>query len=143
MPRKKKIIERFLNSVEVVGNKLPHPATLFFLFAVAVLILSYIASILDWSAINPVTKEIINPVDLLSTYGVHEILNKMVTNFTGFAPLGVVIVAMLGIGLADSSGLIEAVLRLFVLKTPRRLLTFVLVFAGVISNLAADRKSVV
>ncbi|HJO94329.1 MAG TPA: AbgT family transporter [Victivallales bacterium] len=138
MPRKKKIIERFLNSVEVVGNKLPHPATLFFLFAVAVLILSYIASILDWSAINPVTKEIINPVDLLSTYGVHEILNKMVTNFTGFAPLGVVIVAMLGIGLADSSGLIEAVLRLFVLKTPRRLLTFVLVFAGVISNLAAD-----
>jgi aminobenzoyl-glutamate transport protein len=62
----------------------------------------------------------------------------MVTNFSSFAPLGVVIVAMLGIGLADSSGLIEAVIRLFVLKTPAKFLTFVLVLAGVLSNLAAD-----
>ena len=136
--KKKNYIERFLNGVELVGNKLPHPATLFALFAVGVLLLSYVAAIFDWSAINPVTQEIIKPVDLISTYGLHEILNKMVTNFTSFAPLGVVIVAMLGIGLAESSGLIEAVIRLFVLKTPKRLLTFVLVFAGIMSNLAGD-----
>jgi aminobenzoyl-glutamate transport protein len=136
--KKKNYIEKFLNSVEVVGNKLPHPATLFALFAVAVLLISWLAAVLDWSAINPVTKELIKPVDLLSTYGIHEILNKMVTNFSTFAPLGVVIVAMLGIGLADSSGLIEAVIRLFVLKTPAKCLTFVLVLAGVLSNLAAD-----
>ena len=138
MSKKKNYVEKFLNGVEIVGNKLPHPATLFALFAVAVLLISWLAVLLDLSAINPVTNELIKPVNLLSTFGLHEILNKMVVNFTGFAPLGVVIVAMLGIGLADSSGLIEAVIRLFVLKTPAKLLTFVLVFAGVISNLAAD-----
>ena len=138
MAKKNNLIEKFLNTIEIVGNKLPHPATLFALFAVAIIVLSWIASSFEWSAVNPVTKEIIMPVNLISKYGLHEILSKMVVNFTSFAPLGVVIVAMLGIGLADSSGLIEAIIRLFVLKTPVKLLTFVIVFAGVISNIASD-----
>lgn len=127
MPKKANFVEKFLNAVEKTGNKLPHPATLFLLFAIGVLLFSWIAALFQWSAVNPVTKEVIMPVNLLSTHGLHEILSKMVVNFTGFAPLGVVIVAMLGIGLADSSGLIEAIIRLFVLKTPAKLLTFVLV----------------
>ena len=65
------------------------------------------------------------------------ILIKMVTNFTGFAPLGTVLVAMLGIGLAESSGLIGAALKKLVLSAPSHLLTFVIVFAGVMSNVAS------
>jgi aminobenzoyl-glutamate transport protein len=70
--------------------------------------------------------------------GLHKILTMMVKNFTGFAPLGTVLVAMLGIGIAESSGLIGTGLRLLVLKAPERLLTFVLVFSGVLSNMASE-----
>ena len=63
---------------------------------------------------------------------------QMVDNFTGFAPLGTVLVAMLGIGVAEKSGLIASGIRLLVHAAPRHLLTFVLVFAGVMSNMASD-----
>ncbi|MFC2098078.1 AbgT family transporter, partial [Bacteroidota bacterium] len=78
------------------------------------------------------------PVNLLSKDGLHQILLEMVTNFTSFAPLGIVLVAMLGIGIGESSGLIAAGIRSLVLSAPKRLLTFVLVLAGILSNLASD-----
>lgn len=132
------IFNRFLNVTEKVGNALPNPATLFALFAVFVLILSGIAYYFGWAAVHPSTGEIINPVNLLSKNGLHRIMLEMVYNFTDFAPLGIVIVAMLGIGIAESSGLIGAIIRLLVLSSPKRLMTFVIVFAGVISNTASD-----
>lgn len=133
-----KLFDRFLNSIEKVGNALPHPATLFALFAIMVLIFSAIAHAFDWSAIHPGTHEDIDPVNLLSVDGLHRILTEMVTNFTGFAPLGIVMVAMLGIGIAESSGLIGAFIRLVVLSSPKKILTFVLVLAGIMSNVASD-----
>ena len=129
---------RFLNVVERVGNALPHPATLFGLFALLVLIFSAVAHAFGWSAIHPATKETIEPINLLSVDGLHRILLEMVDNFTSFAPLGIVMVAMLGIGIAESSGLIGAIIRLIVLSSPKKLLTFVLVFAGILSNMASD-----
>jgi aminobenzoyl-glutamate transport protein len=66
------------------------------------------------------------------------IITKMVTNFTSFAPLGTVLVAMLGIGIAESSGLIGTSLRLLVISSPRKLLTFVIILAGIISNTASE-----
>ena len=128
----------FLNYTERVGNKLPHPATLFAIFAGLTLVLSLIAALLNWNAVHPVTGEIIVAVNLLSVEGLHKIILETVTNFTGFAPLGVVLVAMLGIGIAESSGLISALVRLLVLKTPAKLLTFSLVLCGVLSNMASD-----
>ena len=133
-----KLFNKFLNGVEKVGNALPHPATLFGLFAFLVLICSAVAAAFDWTAIHPGTGELIEPVNLLSKSGVHRILTDMVYNFTSFAPLGIVMVAMLGIGIAESSGLIGAVIRLIVLSSPRKLLTFVLVLAGILSNVASD-----
>ena len=133
-----KLFDRFLNSIEKVGNALPHPATLFAIFAIMVLIFSAIAHAFDWSAIHPGTHEDIDPVNLLSVNGLHRILTEMVTNFTGFAPLGIVMVAMLGIGIAESSGLIGAFIRLVVLSSPKKILTFVLVLAGIMSNVASD-----
>ncbi len=132
------LFNRMLNYTEWVGNALPHPATLFIIFAAGALVLSWIASISGWSAIHPGTGEVIYPVNLLSKHGIHQIILKMVSNFTGFAPLGVVLVAVLGLGVAESSGLIDSVIRLLVIKSPKKTLTFVLVLAGVLSNVAAD-----
>lgn len=138
MLKKFNIFDRFLNVTEKVGNALPNPATLFAIFAVLVLFLSGIAYYFGWSAVHPSTGEMIEPVNLLSKEGLHRIMLDMVRNFTDFAPLGIVIVAMLGIGIAESSGLIGAIIRLLVLSSPKRYITFVLVLAGVISNAASD-----
>ena len=91
----------------------------------------------------PATGEIVAPVNLISQYGLHRILTEMITSFTGFAPLGTVMVSLLGIGVAESSGLIGTSLRLLslrllVISAPRRSLTFVIVLAGVLSNTASE-----
>lgn len=138
MRKKTSFFNRFLNVTEKVGNALPHPATLFAIFALLALIFSGIASWLDWEAIHPATKEIVKPVNLLSKDGLHRIMLELVDNFTSFAPLGIVLVAMLGIGIAESSGLIGAGIRMIVIATPKSLLTFVLVFTGILSNMASD-----
>ncbi len=135
---KKSPIAIFLNGVEKVGNALPHPATLFGLFAVTVLVLSAIFAALGSSAIHPGTGEVFEAVNLLSRNGVHMILTEMVNNFTSFAPLGIVIVAMLGIGLAENSGLIAVLIRSLVLYSPEKYLTFIIVLAGILSNLASS-----
>jgi aminobenzoyl-glutamate transport protein len=132
------VLQKMLNWTERVGNALPHPATLFALFALTALLLSALGHVLGWEVIHPGTKEIVRPVNLLSKEGIHRILLEMVDSFTGFAPLGIVLVAMLGIGIAEQSGLIHALIRLLVLNAPRKLLTFVLVFTGIISNMASD-----
>ncbi len=141
MAKKKKkinILNSFLSVVEKVGNALPHPATLFFLFAMLVIILSWFTSLFNLSVVHPGTREIIRPVSLLSVSGLHMILENMVVNFTGFAPLGTVLVSMLGIGIAESSGLIGSALRLLVYSAPKKLLTFVIVFSGILSNTASE-----
>lgn len=129
---------RALAIVERVGNLLPHPAILFGSLAAAVVVLSFLATKLDLTAIHPGTGEAIHPVSLLTVSGLHRILTEMVTNFTDFAPLGTVLVSLLGIGIAERSGLIGTVLRLLVLSAPRSLLTFVIVLAGILSNTASE-----
>ena len=130
--------QRFLNFVENTGNRLPHPVTLFAVLAFLVVIISAVVSYFGVSAEHPgKAGEIIEVKNLLSTDGIKYIFTEMTNNFAGFAPLGVVLVTMLGIGLAEGTGLISAMLRGFVLSVPKRLITLGLVFAGV------DRKSVV
>lgn len=121
---KKTLFTRFLDFVEWLGNLLPHPVTLFALFALGVILLSGVADWLGWSAPDPRPKGaagrapggIIEPVSLLTGDGLRMIVENMVRNFTGFAPLGVVLVALLGVGVAEHSGLISAVVRGIVLK---------------------------
>ena len=132
------ILQRMLNWTERAGNALPHPATLFALFALSVLVFSAIGYALGWEVIHPGTKEIVKPINLLSHDGIHRVLLEMVDNFTGFAPLGIVLVAMLGIGIMEQSGLINSIIRMMVLNSPKRLLTFVIVFSGILSNVASD-----
>ncbi|MFT5315471.1 MAG: aminobenzoyl-glutamate transport protein, partial [Candidatus Krumholzibacteriia bacterium] len=131
-------ISRFLSTIERIGNGLPHPATLFASFAMVIVLLSWLMNRLGVEAINPMNDSLVVPVSLLSRHGLHWILENTVENFTGFAPLGTVLVALLGIGVAEKSGLIGTLLRLLVHAAPARLLTFVLVLAGVMSNMASD-----
>jgi aminobenzoyl-glutamate transport protein len=135
---KESYFQKFLNRTEKIGNALPHPATLFAMFAVAALLFSALGYYLNWEVIHPGTKEIVRPINLLSHDGIHRILLEMVENFTSFAPLGIVLVAMLGIGISEQSGLINTIIRMLVLNSPKHLLTFVIVFAGVLSNIASD-----
>lgn len=135
---KKDFFSRFLHIIEKGGNALPHPATLFAIFALLIIIASWITSLFHLEVQHPGTGEIITPVNLLSLDGLHRIIRGMVTNFTSFAPLGVVLVAMLGIGVAEGTGLIGTALRLLVLSSPRRILTFVIVLSGVLSNTASE-----
>ncbi|MCY2959728.1 MAG: AbgT family transporter [Planctomycetota bacterium] len=129
---------RILRWIERVGNGLPHPATLFLCLAVLVVVASELAVRSGVEVARPGTGEIVRPVSLMTIDGLHRILTSLVTNFTGFAPLGTVLVALLGIGIAESSGFIGTSMRLFVLKAPRNLLTLVVVFAGVMSNTASE-----
>ncbi len=135
---KSTFFQKFLNAVEKGGNALPHPATLFAIFALLAIMFSWIGHVFEWQAVHPGTKETITTVNLISRPGLHRIILLMVKNFTSFAPLGIVLVAMLGIGVAEHSGLIAALIRLLVLSAPKRLLTFIIVFAGIMSNLAAS-----
>lgn len=127
-----------LGGVERIGNALPHPAALFGLFGLITLLLSFIGHYLGWTGVNPANGESITVVNLLSRDGLHRILIDMVDNYTGFAPLGIVMVAMLGIGIAESSGLIKSAINLLLIKAPKNSVTFLIVFTGILSNVASD-----
>lgn len=137
-PTRPSAVDRFLAVVERAGNTLPHPATLFFLLTVVVVIASAVVAQFDVGVVHPKTGETVTPVNLLSVDGLQRIMGGLVTNFTGFAPLGTVLVALIGIGVAEHSGLIGACLRIVVLNAPRFLLTPIVVFAGVMSNMASE-----
>ncbi len=121
---KKGWFTKFLNFVEWLGNLLPHPVTLFAIFALGVILISGLADWLGWTAIDPrpegargrAPDGIIEPVSLMNADGFRWIVENLVRNFTGFAPLGVVLVALLGVGVAERSGLISALIRGLVLK---------------------------
>jgi aminobenzoyl-glutamate transport protein len=135
---KQTFMTRAFKGIEKAGNALPHPATLFAIFAAAALVFSWIFSMLGTQVIHPGTHEPVGVINLLSVEGLHKILLMTVKNFTNFAPLGIVIVAMLGIGIAEKSGLISALIKNIVLASPARLLTFVVLLAGILSNLASS-----
>ncbi|MCC6350025.1 MAG: AbgT family transporter [Candidatus Eisenbacteria bacterium] len=132
-----------LDAIERIGNRLPHPATLFVLFAVVTLLASWLAAKLGVQVANPKDGSVIAAVNLLDREGIRRTFVDAVRNFTGFAPLGTVLVAMLGIGIAEGTGLIGVTLRALVLSVPRRWLTLTLMFAAVNGAMAADAGIIV
>ncbi|WP_370307931.1 AbgT family transporter [Sinimarinibacterium flocculans] len=150
-PARRRAFDRFLDGVEWLGNLLPHPVTLFALLALFIVLLSGLLAGLGLAVPDPrpegapgrAADGMIEVVSLLNGAGLRRILENLVTNFSGFAPLGTVLVAMLGVGVAERSGLLGAVIRAMVLRAPPRLVTAVIVFAGVVSNTAAEMGYVV
>ncbi len=118
---------RFLDSVEWLGNLLPHPVTLFAILCVLVVVASGIAAALGVSVADPRPAnegEWIAVNSLLNAEGLRRLVTEMVTNFTSFAPLGTVLVAMLGVGVAEHSGLLSASMRALVLNRSPRIVTY-------------------
>ncbi len=118
---------------------MPHPATMFFLLTLAVILLSWIFDVYGLSVLQPQTGEVIRVQSLLSPEGIRWLLRHVITNFTGFAPLGLVIVAMFGIGVAQHSGFIDACIRRGVRRPrdPWRIILLVIVL-GLLSNIVGD-----
>ncbi|MDC8829872.1 AbgT family transporter [Alteromonas gilva] len=145
------MFSRFLATVEWLGNLLPHPVTLFALLAVAIVILSGILGYFEVSVIDPrpegakgrAVDGTIKVISLMSAEGLQRIVTGLVTNFTGFAPLGTVLVALLGVSVAEHSGLLSTAMRALVMNASKRMVTFAIVFAGIISNTASELGYVV
>ena len=141
---KPSLLNRSLNTIERVGNKLPHPISIFAILVLAVIILSAVCEMLGVSASGELVNrskgivefQTINAVSLLNGEGFVYMITHAISNFTGFAPLGVVLVAMFGIGLMEDSGFIGGALKGAVAVTPAKFITPMVVFLGVMSNLA-------
>jgi len=135
---KPRLLDRMLNTIEVVGNKLPDPAALFLILLFVVWALSWIFSGVSFSEIDPRTGEAIVVHNQLTGQSLVGFMTRMVSTFVNFAPLGVVLVALLGVGVAEHTGLINAGLRWVLGVTSRVLLTPMLVAVGIISHTAVD-----
>ncbi|VAW46752.1 Multidrug efflux pump component MtrF [hydrothermal vent metagenome] len=142
---------KFLATVEWLGNLLPHPITLFALFCVFIIVFSGIAAFFGLSVPDPrplgmagrEADGVIEVISLFSGEGLRRIVGGLVTNFTGFAPLGTVLVALLGVSVAEHSGLLSAGMRSLVMGASKRMVTVMVVFAGVVSNTASELGYVV
>ena len=127
-----------LVTVERVGNKLPDPAVLFIVLLFAVWVLSWLLSYVSFDVLDPRTSEPLVINSLLSGRAMTEFLSVMVTNFSHFHPVGVVLVAMLGIGVAEHTGFINAGLNALLGVTAKWLLTPMVILVGIVSHSAAD-----
>lgn len=133
----------FLDVVERAGNRLPDQVTIFASLAGLTLLCSWLCAAAGVSTRHPVTQQTMYVFNLLSRDGVQWVFSSVVKNFTDFAPLGTVLVAMIGVGVADRTGLFAALLKALVTAVPRWAITPTVIFAGILSNTASDAGYVI
>ncbi len=139
-------MEKLLDGVERVGNKVPHPVVIFVLLIGLIILLSHIfylmGSTVTYEGINPDTHQpeqiTAKAQSLLTGEGIRFMYANVVQNFMNFTAVGVIIVAMLGVGVAEEAGLISALIRKLVVVAPAKALTYIIVFIGILSSVAAD-----
>jgi aminobenzoyl-glutamate transport protein len=140
----KTFLQKLLDAVEQVGNKVPHPAVLFFVLIGLITLLSVVLAgiSVSYQRMNPETHQAEEAVtairSLLSADGIRFIFTSVVSNFINFGPVGIMLVAMIGVGLAEQAGFIQALIRKIVLVAPRQALTAIIVTLGVLSSIASD-----
>jgi len=169
-------MQKFLDVVERVGNKVPHPAVIFLMLLGLVIVLSQVLHMtgtsVTYEVIVPDVSQVTNaevgdpmyydetgsaygyggineesvhietrtavPRSLLSTEGLRFMYVSLIPNFMAFTAVGLIIVAMLGVGVAEESGLIKSLIRKLVVVAPPKLLVYIMVFVGIVSSIAAD-----
>jgi aminobenzoyl-glutamate transport protein len=139
-------MQRLLDVIERVGNKVPHPAVIFLVMIAVLIVLSHGLHLLgvavSYQVLDLDTDQIressASVNSLLTADGLRFMLTSVVPNFLGFTAVGVVIVAMVGVGLAEEAGLIKALIRMLVLVAPPAALTWILVSVGILSSVASD-----
>ena len=142
-PAKVNFWGRMLNKLEAGGNKLPDPVTLFFILCVFLVILSDIIANAGVSVVHPSTKKTIAAVSLMSTENLQKLLSQVVNNFQGFPPLGLVLVTMIGVGVADKTGLMETAMKHSITHVPPSLVSLMIMLAGICANAAGDAGFIV
>lgn len=139
-------MQKILDVVERVGNQVPHPVVIFVILIGIVIVLSHILYMfgvsVSYQVANPETDTIENATtaarSLLTVEGIRFMFAGVVQNFMSFNAVGVIIVAMVGVGVAEEAGLVKALIRKLVIVTPAGALTYILVFVGILSSIAAD-----
>ena len=131
---------RLLALIERLGNRVPDPLLLFLGFGVLLVVFAQLLS--GQAVVHPGTGETLVVHSLLEPELLRRVFTEAVKNFTAFPPLGVVLVVMLGIGVAERSGLFASLLGRLV-HAPPQLLTALLMFAGVNASIASDAGFVV
>ena len=137
-PTNKGFAQRALDALERIGNKLPDPAVLFVIGLVVTWVLSALLSGRSFTEIDPRTGEPFQIANQLTGPALASFLAGMVQTFTGFHPLGVVLVALLGVGVAEAAGFIDTCIKSMLAVTPKALLTPMLILVAIVSHTAAD-----
>lgn len=140
---KKSFLDRVLDAIESAGNKLPDPITLFLGLSVIVVIISAICSAAGLSAVNPADGSTVEIFNLLSVDGIKYLWSNVITNFSGFAPLGMVLVAVIGSSVAEKSGFLVALMQHFLGGAKGWVVTMVVIFLGINLNIAGDAGFIV
>lgn len=140
---KKTMLDRILDSIERAGNKLPDPITLFLGLSIIVVLISALCSALGVSAVNPADGATIEVFNLLSADGLRYLWSNVITNFSGFAPLGMVLVAVIGSSVAEKSGFLVALMQRFLGKSKGWIVSMVVIFLGINLNIAGDAGFIV
>lgn len=132
-----------LRGIEKAGNKLPHPFWIFAFLGGFVILLSAVLSWAGAHAVSPIDDERIDVQSLLSPEGFQVIFGEAVTNYVNFPPLGLVVVIMLGVVVAEQTGLINAILRGSITRVPAKYMTFVVALVGICGSIASDAAYVI
>ena len=134
---------RMLDAIERVGNRIPHPFWIFLILGGVVLVLSLVLSWFGVGVESPAEEEPVEVVNLLSVAGIRRIVTEAITNFTGFPPLGIVLVVMMGVAVAEGSGMIAGFVRGVVTMVSGRWLTFAVALTGITGSVASDAVIIV
>ena len=136
--QKGSIVNRFLNSVEKIGNKLPDPSVLFFLMCVALAIMTWVISLFNVSVKHPGTHQTIYIKNIISHDGFTMIMNDTIKNFSEFPALGLVLAVMIGIGVAEKTGYFDKLMISVVNRAPRFLILPTIILIGILGSTAGD-----
>ncbi|MGW7976473.1 AbgT family transporter [Staphylococcus xylosus] len=137
------LINKFLNIVEKVGNRLPDPSILFFLMCLGLAVLTWIISFFSITVKHPGTGDTIAIKSILSSDGLSMILNDTVKNFSEFPALGLVLSVMLGIGVSEKTGYFDKLMIQVVHKAPKKIIVPVIILVGILGNAAGDAATIV
>ncbi|CEF17899.1 AbgT family transporter [Staphylococcus xylosus] len=137
------LINRFLNIVEKVGNRLPDPSILFFLMCLGLAVLTWIISFFSITVKHPGSGDTIAIKSILSSDGLSMILNDAIKNFSEFPALGLVLAVMLGIGVSEKTGYFDKLMIQVVHKAPKKIIIPVIILVGILGNAAGDAATIV
>lgn len=141
--KKRGFIDKSLDIIEKSGNKLPDPVVIFISLCLIILFASFVTGKMGVSAKNPADGKVIEAVNLLTPEGIAKIISEAVNNFATFPPLGLVLVVMIGVGVAEKTGYFETLMKYTIEKTPRKIIVPMIILVGILGNAAGDAAPIV